>query len=648
MTARSIRRRLLAVLFSGLALGALGLLEPLTRFWDYFHILGLSWPHLLLLYLGGGLAIAIVAGILVSLGYAGRAGHWLPISIAARYATATACLAGALALTPLIRRELASFLLPAPSGLILAFLLLIGALITIKVTPRLICPVVRSLIGMRSGQIVPLRLALVLIVIGSLIPITILKEQASRFHQNGRPPRTGLATRPSDHPVQNILLITIDALRADHLGLHGYSRATSPTLDAFGRGAIVFDRCFAQGNSTELSFGSLFTSLYPSTHSVRRHRNRASPLVPEIETLAENLRDAGLQTVGMMSNPFIKREWGLAQGFDRIDEFHYGYLDLLPIRAFKKLPNYRRPDRIPLTDVPRAGVVIDQAIDQLGELQTEPFFLLVHLMDVHHPYIPPQPYQTMFNSPGASQAAPNHLWKRSWPIFKMLPSEEQILPQADLRRVVDLYDGAIRYVDHEIGRLLTEVDRLGLEENTLVIITSDHGDEFLDHGDIFHKSPFLYDELTHVPLMIRYPGIAGGRREGTIVRHIDILPTLLALFQLPTLEAACGQNILPLLGLPGEHAPVSAYSQSYTFISVRTATHKLMADLVNDASYCFDLIADPGENNNQYGQEAACDSLEGALLEFLKKTSVSPAGQTQHDLDPRTRETLRSLGYIDM
>jgi hypothetical protein len=164
-----------------------------------------------------------------------------------------------------------------------------------------------------------------------------------------------------------------------------------------------------------------------------------------------------------MSNPFIKREWGLAQGFDRIEEFHYGYLDLLPLRALKKLPGFRLPDRIPLTDVPRAGVVVDRAIERLGELQAQPFFLLVHLMDVHHPYIPPPPYQSMFNSPGATQVAPAYLWRRSWPVFKMLPSEEEVLPQADLRRIVDLYDGAIRYADQEIGRLLEELARLELD-----------------------------------------------------------------------------------------------------------------------------------------------------------------------------------------
>jgi arylsulfatase len=638
----------LAVFFSGLVVGALGLLEPLTRFWGYFHTLGLSWPQLLLLYLGSGMVIAIIAGLLVSLAYGARASHWQPVELAAHYATATIFLAGALALTPLIRRELASFLLPAPPGVVLAILLLLGALVTYKVTPRLITPVARLLFGMRSGQIAPLRLALVLIVIGSLIPITIAREQSSRFGQSGRSPRPGLATRPSDDPVQNVLLITIDALRADHLGLYGYSRATSPTIDAFGGRAVVFDHCFAQGNSTELSFGSLFTSLYPSTHSVRRHQNRANPLVPEIETLAENLRDAGLRTVGLMSNPFIKREWGLAQGFDCIDEFHYGYLDLLPIRGLIKLPFYQLPNRIPLTNVPRGEVVIDRAIQRLGELQAEPFFLLVHFMDVHHPYIPPQPYQTMFNTPGAWQGMPTYLWKRGWPIFKMLPSEQEVLSQADLRRIVDLYDGAIRYVDAQIGRLLAEVERLGLDENTLIIITSDHGDEFLEHGDIFHKSPFLYDELTHVPLIVSHPGLPADRREGSIVRHIDIMPTLLALLQLPASEAACGASILPLLGLPGEHVPAPAYSQSYSFIGVRTAGTKLMVDLANDESYCFDLRTDPAERENQYGQDAACDSLEGALLEFLKKTSVSPAGQTQQDLDPRTRETLRSLGYIDM
>ena len=419
-------------------------------------------------------------------------------------------------------------------------------------------------------------------------------------------------------------------------------------MDAFLQKGVVFDHCFAQGNRTELSFGSIFTSLYPYTHGVRRVRSRANPLVEEIDTLAENMRDAGLHTEGLLTNPFLKRECGLTQGFDRVEEFHYGYLELRPLRALMKLGLFSTPDLIPQTEVPRGSVVADRTIERLRRQQGRPFFLFVHFMDVHHPYEPPAPYESMFTSPEASQVQARQLWKRNWSVFKMLPSEQPLLSTGDLLRIVDLYDGAIRYVDDQIRRILDELDRQGLAGNTLVIITSDHGDEFLDHGDIFHKSPFLYDELIHVPLLVRYPGDSGGRRESAIVRHIDIMPTLLALFGLPVDGAAQGRSLLPLLGGTGVWKPVPAFSQSYEFISVRTPERKLMYDLAHDKGYCFDLTGDPGERTNVYGDEAACGTLESDLIGFLKRTVAHPADANPHEIDPRTRRILGSLGYLGL
>ena len=645
MSVRSLRWRLAAVLFIGLAVGALGLLEPLINFWGYFHLVGLSWPALLGLYLVPGLVIALVAAAGVEL--IARSAQWLPVTIAGYYGVAAGSLAGVLLLALVIQRELLGFQLPAPILLILAILLAGGVILTLKATPRLIVPVARGLIGRPDGRVSAAKLTAGLLPILLLVPITVFKAEQSKNHSAGRPPRAGLATRPSGDPVQNILLITVGTLRADHLGAYGYARATSPVLDAFAQEAALFDHCYAQGNVTELSFGSIFSSLYPSTHGVRRYHNRASPLAAEVETLAEQMRDAGLRTEGLMTNPFLKREWGMTQGFDRIEEFHYGYLGLLPYRVLRRFKLVSLPERIPGTEMPRARVVVDRAITDLERLQREPFFLFVHLMDLHHPYIPPQLYEKMFISPGASQAAAADLWRRSWSISKMLPAEEGALPAGDQLRIVDLYDAAIRYADHEIGRLLATLDRLGLRDRTLVIITGDHGEEFLDHGDIFHKSPFLYDELTHVPLLIRGPGIAS-RREGSLVRHIDLLPTLLALLRQPAAEAARGQSLLPLLYGTGEWEPALAFSQSYQFMAVRTPERKLMYDLPGDRGFCFDLVSDPQELQNVYGQSAACDSLEGVLIDFLKGTFSTPVGATQHEIDPHTRRVLGSLGYVDL
>ncbi|MFH1144985.1 MAG: sulfatase [Candidatus Eisenbacteria bacterium] len=647
MSLRGFRWRLSAVLVIGVTLGALWLLEPLTRFWDHFHLLGLSWPTLLGLYLGTGLALTGLGALGVEL--VARSAQWLPVSIFSYYATAAACLSGAVILAPFLRRELLAFRFAAPVWLVVPVLIACGALLTLKITPRLIIPLAHRLIGRPDGRVALSKLTVLLLVILPLIPLAIWKGDLAGRHPAGRPARSGVATRPSQDPVQNVLLITVESLRADHLGAYGYPRATSPNLDAFASGAILFEQCFAQGNTTELSFGSLFTSLYPSTHNVRRHNKRASPLALEVETLAEHLRDAGLRTAGMMANPFLKREWNLTQGFDRICEFHYAYLDLLPVIALRKLHLHRAPERIPPADIPRGGTVVDQAIGRLQDLHDRPFFLFVHLMDTHHPYSPPQPFAGMFVSPGASTLPPLALWRRSWSAFAMLPSENQPLPPADLLRMIDLYDGAIRYVDQEIGRLLAEVDRLNLTDRTLIILTSDHGEEFLDHGDVLHKSPWLYDELTHVPLIIHCPGVARSGRETALVRHIDLLPTALELLDLPASDEACGSSLVPLLHATGTWSPVAAFSQSYACIAVRTPERKLMHNLRDDRGFCFDLLDDPGELRNIYPQAPACDSLEKTLIDFLKRSvAAPPAGSLPQEIDPHTLRVLGSLGYVDM
>jgi arylsulfatase A-like enzyme len=253
----------------------------------------------------------------------------------------------------------------------------------------------------------------------------------------------------------------------------------------------------------------------------------------------------------------------------------------------------------------------------------------------------------MFVSQGAARTEAVEFWRRGWRLFNEIPANPAAIGDGDVLRIIDLYDGCIRYVDDQIALLLSELDALGLSDRTLVILTADHGDEFLEHDDIFHKSPFLYDELIHVPLIIRHPQFADGRRIPEIVRLIDLMPTLLELFDLPASPAAQGRSLLPLIEGRGPWLPVAAYSESYEFMSVRTLPHKLMIDRRADGdTYCYDLEEDPLERVNTYGAEAACDSLEIELGKFLRLISVPPIGRPARELDERTQEQLRSIGYM--
>jgi arylsulfatase A-like enzyme len=649
MRARAFKTRIATVILVGLVLGALGLLEPLLGYWGEMHQIGIGWPSLLLLYLGGGLLVSVLAGVLVTIAYAGRSSQWLPITAVAHYATGALALAVVIVLAPPLHYELRAFGLPSSYPLVTPLLLAVAVLVVAKGTPRVWLPLTARLLGEPSGRVARTRVAVLTLAVLLVAPVTVIRSVESGQRARGRPARPELRTRPGAQEVQNVLLITVDALRADRLGTYGYRRPTSPRIDSLATRSTVFTRCFAQGNVTELSMGALFTSLYPSMHGVRRQQRLASPLAPEIETLAENLRDAGLRTAGLMSNPYLKREWGLTQGFDAVEEFQYGYLRLLPLRLLKVLHLFHPPARIGMMEVPSATAVTDRALARLARDKQRPFFLFAHYMDVHHPYLPPARFEGLFHAPGATSIAADALWRRSWPLFHELPSDKELFAPGDLRRFGDLYDGSIRYVDTEIGRLLDGLAALGLDRSTLVVIAADHGDEFLEHGYMLHLSPYLYDELIHVPLIVHWPGQTAGRSVSPPVRLIDVMPTLLAVFDLPACPSAQGRSLLPVLrGEPDATPAPPVFSQSYECAAVRTASRKLMYDLPHDQAFCFRLQDDPQELRNAQGQDTGCDSLGTILVDFLKRATLVPNGVRPTELDPRTREVLRSIGYVSM
>ncbi len=648
MNGRGIGSGVLGMVLAGLAVGSLGLLEPLLRFWRAFHLIGLPWPHLLLLYLGIGLLSGLIAGIPLLLFLAMGSSARRPIDRAAYFAMGTLSLAAVLFASQPLRHELIRSFMPVSYAILYPVLFLLAAGATLVLTPILMRPLLAGLVGTRSGDVSPPRLIILLLLVGLFVPLTVYKDLDSRYADSGRPPRDELRTRPSDDAIQNVLFITIDALRADHLSCYGYHRPTSPVIDSLAAGAIRFEQCISQGNRTELSVGSMFTSLYPSLHSVRHDPERASILPPGIETLAGYLRNAGLATSSMVSNPYVRREWGLARGFNRLQEFHFGYAGLTPYLYLLRLRLAAPPNRVLQTPVPRAEVIVDAAIAEIDHLREAPFFLYLHFMDVHHPYYPPPPYRGSFRSPDASDLDPLLLWTQYWDDFNRLSEDPDAIPRSHVIQVRDLYDDCIRYVDHELGRLFAALHARDLFRNTLIVLTADHGDEFLDHGDIFHKSMFLYDELVHVPLIVVRPGQSAGTELPHLVRHIDLLPTLLETFGLPASEQASGHSLLPLMEGNPQADPPLAFCQSHEFVAVRSDAHKLIYDLSAGRGFCFDLADDPLEKENLFGHgdTSPCDSIMRELMEFIRRISVPRGEETPLEIDENTRKQLESLGYM--
>ena len=313
---------------------------------------------------------------------------------------------------------------------------------------------------------------------------------------------------PARRRPPNLILVSIDTLRADHLSLYGYARNTSPGLDAWARDAVVFRRAVASATTTLPSHTSMFTGLEAIRHGVHR-----IPAPPGLTTLAAHLRASGWRTLARTGGGYLHPHFGLDRGFERYS-FH------------------------------RAGV------DRNGELATglaivrpwvkalrdEPFFLFLHTYEVHGPYRPRTPYLEEL-APGVTppglawQVAENssvatgyRVMREGRYIYRGEDPNGPELGQASAAEAMALYDSSIRYVDAEIAALFAELQQLGLADDTVVVVTSDHGEAFGEHGEGGHG--YLHDNNVVVPLVIRAPGVGGGRQESRQVRSVDIVPTV--------------------------------------------------------------------------------------------------------------------------
>jgi len=280
----------------------------------------------------------------------------------------------------------------------------------------------------------------------------------------------GLARRPT--PDFNVLLITLDTMRADALGAYGATNGATPNLDRLARGGVVFEDAVTAAPLTLPAHSSLFTAKYPPRHGVRD--NGGFVLDREETTLAERLKTAGFRTGGFVGAYVLDRRWGIAQGFDK-------YFDDFDVSKAKgsALASVER----------RANEVADHALAWLDSVRSSRFFAWVHFYDAHSPYDPPEPYRTRFAG--------------------------------------HLYAGEVAFVDSQVGRLLAFLEQRHLLDKTVVVAIGDHGESLGDHGESTHGF-FVYRSVLHVPFTILVPGDSpGGRRVASTVRSVDLMPTLL-------------------------------------------------------------------------------------------------------------------------
>ena len=293
------------------------------------------------------------------------------------------------------------------------------------------------------------------------------------------PHKSSAAAVDSAHP--NIILITLDPTRADRMGFLGSKRGLTPNLDAMARQGVAFTRAYAHVPITTASHTTILTGTYPQFNRVD---DFGIPLSPRLPYLPDLLRAQGYHTGAFVGSLILDPLDGTAPGFDRGFEIYDAGFHL----RRHGMDRYKSVER-------RAGDVVNHALAWLSQLPNGPFFLWVHLYDAHDPYDPPSPFKEKF----ASQP----------------------------------YDGEIAYADSAVGKLLDEIRKHGLYDETLIAVMADHGESLGAHGENTHGI-FLYDETIHVPLVFKLPGeLLAGRRVGSQVRLVDVAPTLLSMLSLP-------------------------------------------------------------------------------------------------------------------
>ena len=415
----------------------------------------------------------------------------------------------------------------------------------------------------------------------------------------------------------NVLLLTIDCLRADRLPCQGYDRPTMPQLCQAAQRGVLFERAMSQSSWTKPSMATLFTSVYPHNHKAN---DWEASLSPKLVTWAEALRSVGYHTVAYQTNPFVSKGRGFAQGFR---EYHFrgtGKADELVSSIISKLKALRQGRRV---------------------------FGYVHFMDAHEPYHVTEAYYKMFDHGYAGRLPPLK--------FARAPDvrTRRFFPdEADRKHAADLYDASLRLVDDQLGRLFDFLDTSGLGARTIVVVLSDHGEEFWEHGGFEHGHT-MYQELLHVPLIVLHPRLSAGPvRVRQLVRLIDVYPTVMGMLGLEAPPTAMGEDLTPQI-LGGASTPIDrqALAEANIYgpprLALQTDRYKLIEQADGTKPELYDLSDDPNEQRDLTVSPASTKRLKSMkrALDTIRRTGRVTAGKRK-PLPPGIRRQLESLGYI--
>jgi arylsulfatase A-like enzyme len=435
------------------------------------------------------------------------------------------------------------------------------------------------------------------------------------------------ALPPKRAQINNVLLISIDSLRADRLGSYGNDRSTSPTLDRLAREGARFARAMSTTSWTLPAHMSLLTGRYVLSHGVVDQTDRLSAAVP---TLTESLHQSGLTTAGIVSMLFLGTQYGFSRGFDVYDD-----------HTIPSVTEYGA-----LHDEP-ASVLTDLATTWLRTQGERRFFLFLHFWDVHYDYVPPAPYDSMFD--------PDYTGRLTGTNFLSNPDVKSSMPRRDLEHIMALYDGEIRWVDDQIARLLAVLDEIGVSDTTAVIVTADHGDEFFEHGGKGHRRT-LYREVVHIPLIMRVPGYDPGRVVDAPVSLVDVMPTVLELTGAAMPPGMDGVSLVPTLAGGSPPARESIYAelcrkQKMNCEVMQYSAAGTLFHMFEPLRLEFFKAADFLQRENIARSSAWPRHQQMALLSdslnFRWRAYRSLGKHEKVKLDRASLERLRALGYAD-
>jgi len=430
----------------------------------------------------------------------------------------------------------------------------------------------------------------------------------------------------TDHAT-GVLLVVVDTLRADRLDCYGGALGLTPNMDAFASEGVLFRNAYSHAPWTLPSFASLLTSTYPSQHKAGGRIGGFNRLRPETDTVGKSFQRAGFKTASVVNVDFAAAAFGMDNGFDVVD-------------AMGNENNHVA--RI-------AAGTTDTALHWLDKMKGRPFFLLVHYFDPHLVYEPPTPFRERF-ARVEDRGSGTTLFGEAREILAFRQGKLN-LDQAMIERLEALHNGEVAYTDQELGRLIKGLDERGLREKTVVVITADHGEEFFDHGGFEHGHT-LYNELIHVPLLIRAPGrVPAGAEVDSVVRHIDLAPTLCALAGVDRSASFEGLDLSPLWerGAPRKDRPV--FAEGYFWGPERhycrvADDYKTIVYEDRKTVEIYNIKTDPAERHNLAPSQPALRKLLKADLDLvLTGMSIAEGEPLPAHLTPAQIDRLNKIGY---